>query len=263
MRVMPYVYALAALCAGLLALTLIGPARGQSSCGTPSRVIVGPRYVAPVYHAPAPVVVVKEKPVVVVEKAVAVFPRFVAVVPLADFPSYSAAYAPAPVAVPVPVPVVPLQQQQQSGEGKLILDELRRLGSRLDRLEQQGQGQGAPVPPPPVPQIQPGPQQQQQAPKNDAAPALAPQQGQPQQGQQLTALSVVQNKCAACHSTQTAKEKGAGLILTDGSTLATLPARQANRVIGRSYAGTMPPKDSGVPALSDSEVAALVSQYGR
>lgn len=201
----------------------------QPYCAPPAVVVVGKPYVAPA--------VVVKKAVVVEEVPVVV--RFSAVIPLVDYGSYSAVYAPPP-AVPAAQQGVPQasaapQQAPQQDMAK-VLQALDGIGKRLDALEK------------------------------GRAPAAAPQKAQPEQPQpeqQVTALAVVQAKCASCHSDKAAADKGGGLVLLADGALADLSARQRNKVLGRSYAGTMPPKDSGVAPLSDAEVGALVSAYAK
>lgn len=215
----------------VLGLGSVAPAQ---HCPPPSRIISIRPLPHAVHHAP----VVVKKDVVVVKEVVPVVQRFVAVVPLVDFPSYSAVYTPAVPAPVVPVAPQPAQPVAQPDQMKAVLDALKAIDARLQKLEA-GRSQVKPKDPF-------NPQAQRQ--DDRAAPPAA--------------LAVVQNKCAACHSAKDAGDKGAGLaLLAEDGKLAALADKAARKVVGRSYAGTMPPKDSKVAALTDEEVAALVAHY--
>jgi mono/diheme cytochrome c family protein len=186
-------------------------------------VIVSKPYVAPVVVKK---VVVEEVPVVV---------RYTAVIPLVEYGSYSAVYAP-PTPGPQNPALAPPQAQQSPNDMARVLQALEGIGKRLDALERGGK-----------------------------PPVVVPQQAPPQKPdeQPISALQVISAKCASCHSDKVAADKGAGLALIADGKLAEVSARQKNKVIGRSYAGTMPPKDSGIPALTDPEVGAVVDAYSK
>ncbi len=213
-------------------------------------------YAPTVVHAPAvvhtPVVEVPVVKDVVFTKYVPVVP--IALVELAVLPTYSAQYVPPPPvqgiqgAQPGSAPPAPIQAPAlQATEMSKIMGALERINARLDRLEK-----GRPV----TPEVQAPLATPKMPPAGEATP-------QPKE-EQTTALAVVTNKCAACHSDKTS-DKGGNLVLIADGQLAKIDARQANKVLGRSYAGTMPPKDNklSITPLSDSEVAALVAQYAK
>lgn len=204
-------------------ITLVPPAKGE--CYSRPRVVVSD------YHAP----VVKKVIVEPVAVAVAV-------------PAYFAAYIP-PAVVPAAVPAAPAAPQPaaQPSELQAVADALRQINSRLDRLEK-----GAPAPA--TPPARPGPADPF-APKDPAKGEVkAPPSG----------LNVLLAKCASCHESKVAADKGGSLTLLEGALLAaSLTERDKRRVMAASYAGRMPPKSSGVPALTDEEVGAVVQLFDR
>lgn len=214
-----------------------------------------PAYVAPTYKA-------KEY------KNDAYFVRMVAFFPVLDVPTYGAAvYAqpgqlqtPQTPAKPGAAPA-PAATAAAPGDLEKIMTALTTINkavelidARLNRVEG-GNGGGAFAPKQGQPQPQPAPKQ--------AAPA-------PQEKQQ-TALQIVQNKCAACHAPSVAPEVGGGFVmLTEDGKLEKLSGKVANKVIGRSHAGTMPPTEKDRPKgftaklpdpLTDPEVNVLVAFY--
>lgn len=222
-----------ALFADLACLCLVPPARGE--CRVVHRAVVS----APVYHAPVAV-----KKDVIVAKEVPLFTRFVALIPLVDLPSYSAVYAPPVVvnpAVPPAITPVPAGQPGQTGDMKVILDLLKAMDARLQKLEA-------------------GPRK----PADPFAPAAA-QSAQPaaQPVQAPDVLKVIVAKCASCHDAKAAADKGGGLTLTDAGALVRLTDRQARKTLTSVYAGKMPPKSSGIAPLSDEEVAAVVAHLDK
>lgn len=252
-------FGLAALAAFLTVCLLIGETRGD--CPAPARVTVvypqptysPPVYTPPVYSAPyyAPTVVVKKEVV-----APVVFTKFVPVVPvalieLAILPTYSAQYVPPVqlqpgipqpgIAQPAPAQQAPALAQQSGADMVKIMGMLEKINARLDRLEKGQQQQAPPVQP------------------------KQGEQGPPPKEEQVSALSIMRVKCAACHEAKTAADKGGNLVLISEDKLAELSPRQANKVVGRSYAGTMPPKDNklSIAPLTDAEVSALVAQYAK
>ncbi len=184
---------------------------------------------------------------VVVKKeyvATAVFvPSFVATI--APFAVAAPTYAaPAPVAAaPLagPAPTYPPPQQvpygalvpaqvaapvcAPSGDLAMILSRLDGINARLCRLETPGGGQ---VPPP----------GQFRAPAPGGLPRAF-------------------GKCVQCHSGPTAKA-GFAMFAADGKPV-TLTDKQWRNVMGKCYSGAMPPKDSGVPPLTDEEVSELIA----
>lgn len=215
----------------VLALGQIQPAAAQH-CRPPSRIIYrGPAYHAPfVHHAPA--VVVKKEIAVVKEVVV---PRFLLAFQVVDFPSYGAQFLP-PVAAPVqPVQQPPPPQQQQS-DMAAIMSALRAIDARLQKLEQA-------APKKPVDPFEP------QAQRRDDRPPP-------------TALAVVKNKCAACHSEAKAADEGGGFVMLDkDGALPAFSQKQRDRILAQAYKGAMPPRDNKlkIAPLSDDEVATLAA----
>lgn len=209
--------------ATLTLLCLAGLAAGQV-CHAP--VVV---HHAPVVHVPA-VKVVKE--VVAVPVAVPVL-----------VPAYGAVY------VPPAVPAAPAPQQSApaGADLKAIADGLRAIDARLRSLE------GRPAVPPATPPAA-GAQDRPADPFNPGTP-------QAQTAPAGNALAIVTAKCAQCHSGTA--EKGGGLVLVEGGTLARLADKAGRKTIGAVYRGTMPPKSSGIAPLTDEEVSVLVSHYGQ
>lgn len=220
----------------VLALGQIQPAAAQH-CRPPSRIIYrGPAYHAPfVHHAPA--VVVKKEIAVVKEVAV---PRFLLAFQVVDFPSYGAQFLP-PVAAPVQPVQQPPQQQQSDmaaimGALKQINDNMKAFDDRLKKLEQA-------APKKPVDPFEPQAQR-----RDDRSPP--------------TALAVVKNKCAACHSEAKAGEEGGGFVMLDkDGALPAFSQKQRDRILAKAYKGAMPPRDNKlkIAPLSDDEVATLAS----
>lgn len=184
---------------------------------------------APVVHQAAAVKVVKE---VVVPVAVPVL-----------IPAYGAVYAP-PVVPATPAPAA--QAGVPPADLRAIADSLRAIDQRLRSLE------GKPAPAPAAPAAP-----AQERPADPFNPGTPQAQAQPAGN----ALAIVTAKCAQCHSGNA--EKGGGLVLVEGGTLSKLADRAGRKTISTVYRGTMPPKSSGIPPLTDEEVSVLVSHYGQ
>ena len=164
-------------------------------------------------------------------------------------PAYGAVYTP-----PAPAPAAPAAPSVAPQDLKAIADSLRAIDQRLRSLE------AKPGVPPAAPAAPPAPAATPAAPAAQAKPADPFNPGAaPQAATSPNALAIVQGKCAVCHSAETAAAKGGGLSLIEGGTLAKLTDRQARKVMTTVYRGTMPPKSSGIPALTDEEVSVLVS----
>jgi mono/diheme cytochrome c family protein len=74
-------------------------------------------------------------------------------------------------------------------------------------------------------------------------------------------LSVFAAKCAGCHLAGQEKKGGGLVLLANPATLAPLTPDQAAAVLIRTYGShpkPMPPRDSGVPPLTDEEYAAVI-----
>lgn len=188
---------------------------------------------APVVHAP---IVHHQAAVVKVVKELVAVPVLI--------PAYGAVYTP-----PV-VPASPPPQAVAPADLKAIADSLRAIDARLRSLE------GKPTPPPPAPP--PPPAGEQPRPADPFNPGTAPQAQTAPAG---NALAIVQAKCAQCHAGDGAK--GGGLVLVEGGTLSRLADKAGRKTIAAVYRGTMPPKSSGLPPLTDEEVSVLVSHYGQ
>ncbi len=215
------------MAAGLAALTCVPTVKGDCASA----------YVAPRK-------VVKR---VVVKKVVPVFTKYVAVFPVLEFPTYSAVYVQPPALVqdvrgrpgPRPGPA-PGPAPGLSPDTRAILDALRSLDARITKLE------GGVVPKPPV--------APPTTPLDPFNPGKQPQKAPPAKN----ALGLITAKCAACHDAKVSAKKGGGFDLVKDGALVKLNDRGARRVIALSYAGKMPPKDSGIAALTDEEVGAII-----
>ena len=211
-------------CYVLLTLLLLAGAAAAQVCHAP---VVH----APVVHQAAAVEVVK-----VVKELVAV------PVPVL-IPAYGAVYTP-PVVPATPAPAS--QAAVAPADLRAIADSLRAIDARLRSLE------AKPAPATPAPAAP-----AQERPADPFNPGTPQAQTQPAGN----ALAIVTAKCAQCHSGTA--EKGGGLVLVEGGTLAKLADRAGRKTISTVYRGTMPPKSSGIPPLTDEEVSVLVSHYGQ
>lgn len=173
------------------------------------------------YAYSTPVKVVKKE----VAVPVAVYPVFV--------PAYTASYVP-PAATPAPAAAAPAAQN----DTRAILDALKAIDGRLRALE-------APGLPPPA--MRPAAPQEGYAPRAPA-PAHAPGAGK--------APAVFGAKCARCHTR--GGEKGGFVLVEPDGRASALDARQALATVRSVYSGRMPPRSSGVPALTDQEVGEVM-----
>lgn len=204
--------------------TLASPALG-GDCAVRSRVV----------HA-APVVVKKE---VVVEKVVT--PVIAPIAVYAPVPVYGAAFVP-----PAPMPAAPAQASAAGEDLKAILNALSAIDARLKAVEAKA---GAPAGPAPAPK-----------PPDPFNPGPRPGAGAALEAPKPPAfLALAQAKCASCHETKVAADKGGAFTLLDGAALAKLDDRQLRKLASVSYASRMPPKSSGVPPLTDEEVAQVMT----
>jgi hypothetical protein len=130
--------------------------------------------------------------------------------------------------------VQPLQALQAApGQGvelRAVMDALRAIDARLQKLEAQG-GQAQPL-------------KKQSNLKTDAPPAVA---------------LVAKNKCAVCHSEAKASDEGGNHVLFKGDDLVPLSPRQHDRLRTKCYDREMPPKDNKykIEPLTDAELASL------
>lgn len=197
-------------------------------------------------HAPVVVkkdVVVKEvvdkvviKEIVPFYTPVAVYAPFAAVVP-----AYGGAYVPPPNYLPMqpaPTATAPAPAAPQASEMRQVLEILQGFDARLRTLE----GRGPPAPP---------------AKKSDslpltpgAAPATAPGA--------VSALQVMQAKCASCHEARNSAEKGGGFTMFEGNTLVRMTEAQLRKSATNAYSGKMPPKTSGI-SLTDEETGIIIN----
>lgn len=191
-----------------------------AACPVRSRVVVS----TPVVHHAVKKVIVADVATVI---PVAVYPLAIAV------PTYTAAYTPT---VPVAGAPAATAQDVRNSDLKAIIDALKTLDARLQRLEK-----GT------TPAPQPAPKEKPKDPFNPA----------PLKGG-ISGLSVLVAKCASCHEKAVAGTKGSSIVLLEGSALAKLSDKTARKVLGVTYRGTMPPKDSKIAALTDEEVSAIV-----
>lgn len=201
---------------------------------------------------------VRARPVVVSQAAVVHSAAVVshahhaaAVLPVAVFqpiavavPTYTAAYTPAPA----PAHTSPAGQS----DTKAILDAIKALDARLANLE--GKGGSRPATPSPAPAPPP------MAPADPFNPAPAPAAAsKPAAAATGKAPAVFAAKCVQCHA-RGKEDAGGGLVLleVDGSAV-KLDARAALATARRSYNGTMPPKSSKIPPLTDEEVSEIMA----
>lgn len=180
-------------------------------------------------------------PVVVQKSVVAVDTVFTPVAVFAAFPvavpTYTAAYSPAAVA--------PSQQASTGAvpastpsEMALVLSELKKLNGRIDAIERR---MGQPGGPPPMPRAEELP--------TKARSELSPEK---------KALALFGSKCAVCHN-QGNETKGGGFVLLSGGAITKLDSKQLVRLSSHVYKGTMPPRSSGVAALTDEEVGEVMN----
>ena len=203
---------------------------------------------------------VRARPVVVSQAAAVVHSAAVvshahhaaAVLPVAVFqpiavavPTYTAAYTPAPA--PAPAHASPA-----ASDTRAILEAIKSLEARLANLE--GKGGSRPSTPSPAPAPVPP-----MAPADPFNPAPAPAAAASKPAAPGKAPAVFATKCAQCHS-RGKEDAGGGLVLleVDGSA-AKLDARAALATARRSYNGTMPPKSSKIPPLTDEEVSEIMA----
>lgn len=252
----------AGLFAGAWIVALCHAAHGQScyngssySTRSYSYSAPGYSYSAPYSYAPAYVA-----PKKVEYKNDAYFVRLVAFFPVLDVPTYGAAvYAP-PAVAQAQAQAAPANGNAAAPTGdmakvleamKTMNDAVKLIDSRLNRLE--GNGNGGAF----------APKQAQSAP--------LPQPKQAPQEKQQTAAQIVQAKCAVCHAPSVAADVGGGFVmLAEDGKLEKLSSKSANKVVGRSHQGTMPPPEKDRPKgftaklpepLTDLEVAVLVAHY--
>ena len=209
-----------------LSLALLLGTAAVAVCPAPSSAVVVRKVVkdvAVVQHAVvAPVVTPLVTPVAVYQ------PVTIAV------PAYSASYVPGVPAAPAAA--VPAAPPMPGADQAAILKALQAIEARLTALEKGG---ARPVDP-----------------FNPGAPPAATAPPGPARGK-LTAIFAA--KCNQCH--QRGKETdGGNFVLTepDGS-LTKLDPRAQLATVRRSYSGTMPPKSSKVPPLTDEEVAEILA----
>lgn len=204
---------------------------------------------------------VRARPVVVAQAAAVVQPAAVvshahhaaAVLPVAVFqpiavavPTYTAAYTPAPA--PAPAHASPA-----ASDTRAILEAIKSLEARLANLE--GKGGSRPSTPSPAPAPVPP-----MAPADPFNPAPAPAAAsKPAAAATGKAPAVFAAKCVQCHA-RGKEDAGGGLVLleVDGSAV-KLDARAALATARRSYNGTMPPKSSKIPPLTDEEVSEIMA----
>lgn len=232
----------------ILACLTVCPGVALAQCGTTYRTRTYSSYstyVAPTYVAPVAV-----KKVEVVKEIVPVFLKYAAIIPVVEFPTYGAYYAP-PYPVPAPgqyapqgqpgQPAAPGQGAQangQSAELRQILDLMRSFDERLRRLEEKS---------------------------GKAAPMTEPKK---EEASLPDVRKINASKCALCH--QAGNEASGGkFILSDAQgQIARLNNEQLLSLSDHVYAGTMPKlnaraRQAGITALSDAEAAAWMREITR
>lgn len=243
---------LCGLLAGGWIVALAHAASGQSCYSTPTYSYRSYSYGTPSYSYAAPYVAPKKE-----YKAEPYYLRFLAVIPLVDYPSYSAVYAPAPATVaaqaaPAPQTPAPAAAQPNGDLAKImaalgtINKSVELIDARLNRLEGGGNGgNGAPAP-----------RQGQRAPEQPPGP-------------QQTAQQIVAAKCVVCHDHKQAGDWGGGFTLVDeAGKIERISDKAVRKLIKHCMAATMPPKEAPkgftgkLPApLTDQEAGTLVSFY--
>lgn len=191
------------------------------------------------------------KPAVITKKVIVeevpVFTRFYAVALLADLPTYSAVYVP-PVAVPtvppVGVPTQPAAQPQQSGTSEMqqILQALRAMDARLQKLETGKQPLTAPQP-----QTQPQPPARMDRP-SDGPPGVS---GGP-----------LQAKCAICHDDSKAAKDGGSFVMFRNGLRVNFTDAQKTKIARKMRRGEMPPESSKIPPITDEEYVKIADELG-
>ena len=198
---------------------------------------------------------VRARPVVVAQAAAVVQPAAVvshaaAVLPVAVFqpiavavPTYTAAYTPTPAPAPA-------HGSPGHPDAKALLEALRAIEARLQALE--GKSGSRPTSPAPASPAAPPPMPPANDPFNPPAASSRPA------ATAGKAPAVFSTKCAQCHA-RGKEDAGGGLVLleADGSA-AKLDARAALATARRSYNGTMPPRSSKIPPLTDEEVSEIM-----
>lgn len=249
---------LIALAAALCLLPLLSPVEA-GSCAGYARTYTAPTYAAPLKSYAAPSYAVHAAKAYDYQADI-YFPKFLAVVPLVQYPSYSAVYAP-PVPGQIPGAADPARQQQTQGEMTQVLSglkevttTLRDLDSRLRRLEERSGVQPIPQQLPPV----------QQAPKQSAPKQNAPapkQQGQ-NTGVKHTFASVNAAFCAACHAKGN-EANGGDFVLSDNGVIVKLTDAQVGAMQRVLLKGKMPKlnahaKNNGIERMLTAEEAQAV-----
>jgi len=125
------------------------------------------------------------------------------------------------------------------------------------------------APPAPVPQAAPGPdvqalQAQVLALSQEIErlrPALGPL-AQPPLPQRVASGSLLQARCAACHTETTAAAEGSGLVLFRAGKAVELIERQLEKAMAKVANGQMPPRGNarGIPDLTFAERADVIRE---
>jgi hypothetical protein len=213
-------------------------------------------YVAPTYVAP---VVVKKHVVAEVITPV--------VAPIAVFvPTYSATFIqpPVPVAPPAAVAAPAAAPSTCEKNNQAMLEILKDLRREIDDLKRQkaGVAPADPNEPQPLP-AEPEPTKPNPGADTPGTPAPAPPPAPPEKTSALPAtspaLALATAKCARCHQ-RGRESEGANFVLLEGDgSFARLDARGLAALSRRLANRTMPPRSSGIPALTDAEAATLAA----
>jgi hypothetical protein len=228
-------------------------------------------YVAPTYVAP---VVVKKHVVAEVITPV--------VAPIAVFvPTYSATFIQPPVPVappaavaapaaavspsPPPPPAAPAAAPSTCEKNnQAMLEIVKDLRREIDDLKRQkaGVAPADPNEPQPLP-AEPEPTKPNPGADTPGTPAPAPPPAPPEKTSALPAtspaLALATAKCARCHQ-RGRESEGANFVLLEGDgSFARLDARGLAALSRRLANRTMPPRSSGIPALTDAEAATLAA----
>lgn len=147
-----------------------------------------------------------------------------------------------------------------------ILGEIRRLGLRLDQLQQLVQQKRSSTPTTPAPTTPPPlvPNPAVPLPPAPTMPGTPGSARVPVPDSKLIGLAVLSAKCAACHQQGHLLPEQRFTLLDGKGNLVSLTDRQKVTLSNKTRLGTMPPpaNTQGIPPLSDAEYAAVADLIG-
>jgi hypothetical protein len=83
-----------------------------------------------------------------------------------------------------------------------------------------------------------------------------------QQGAAPAHVQILAAKCSSCHDAGNAADKGNGFVLMQNGQLAQMDQARLGKVINRLATGRMPPKTSGIAALTEAETSTVLAAFG-